>query len=49
MVTTIMAVILGIILVVSIRPGVGGDVNEDTVKRQTRNVTTVDSLLDLLR
>ena len=47
--TTILAVILGIILVVSIRPGdgnnniVGADIGEK------RNVTTADTLMDLLR
>lgn len=49
--TTVMAVILGIILVVSIRPGGDGlqDKENETTKRQTRAVTTPDTLLDLVR
>ena len=50
MATTVLAVILGIILVVTIRPGVegvdGGDLEEGAVKR---NITTADTLMDLLR
>lgn len=50
MLTTVMAVILGLILVLTIRPGGDGlgDENRD-VKAQTRAVTTPDTLLDLVR
>jgi len=48
--TTVLAVILGIILVVSIKPGAAGiaeeDKDKDTIKR---NVTTADTLMDLIR
>ena len=50
MATTVLAVILGIILVVTIRPGGegvdAGDLEERAVKR---NITTADTLMDLLR
>ncbi|GAB6028821.1 hypothetical protein CHUAL_004630 [Chamberlinius hualienensis] len=48
MVTTFMAVILGIILVSSIHPGAG---NPDEIVRagDSGNVTTVDTLMDLIR
>lgn len=50
MLTTVMAVILGIILVVTIRPGGDGLGNhEGETKPQTRAVTTPDTLLDLVR
>lgn len=50
MLTTIMAVILGIILVMTIRPGGDGlKENPADVKSQTRAVTTPDTLLDLVR
>uniref|UniRef100_A0A182PHU4 Amino acid transporter n=1 Tax=Anopheles epiroticus TaxID=199890 RepID=A0A182PHU4_9DIPT len=48
--TTVLAVILGIVLVVTIKPGSdreGGEVEADGVPQ--RNVTTVDTLLDLVR
>ena len=45
-VTTIMAVILGIVLVVSIKPGGGGEVADTGEKK---NVTTADTMMDLLR
>jgi len=46
--TTFLAVILGIILVVTIHPGVvGQEKNEDKVEK--RNVTTSDTLMDLIR
>uniref|UniRef100_A0A182T5S8 Amino acid transporter n=1 Tax=Anopheles maculatus TaxID=74869 RepID=A0A182T5S8_9DIPT len=48
--TTVLAVILGIVLVVTIKPGSdrdGGEVESDSI--QSRNVTTVDTLLDLVR
>lgn len=48
--TTVCAVILGIVLVVTIRPGVGArDLQEQTVRKVTRDVLTVDTLLDLIR
>lgn len=49
--TTVMAVILGIILVVTIRPGGDGLENLDKKgdKPSTRAVTTPDTLLDLVR
>lgn len=49
MATTVLAVTLGIILVTSIRPGVGGKKDDSDVKQQTRNVTTADTMLDLVR
>merc|ERR1719418_54372 len=49
--TTILAVILGIVLVVSIRPGDSGDIGraeqQDPAKK--KNVTTADTLMDRLR
>ena len=50
MATTILAVILGIILVTSIKPGAGG-FNEEDLQEQAgkRNITTADTLMDLLR
>merc|ERR1719244_398659 len=48
--TTVFAVILGIILVVSIRPGGGADKDDFDGGEQTkRNVTTADTLMDLVR
>lgn len=48
--TTVMAVILGIILVTSIRPGGSGlDGENPTTKQATRYVTTPDTMLDLVR
>lgn len=47
--TTISAVVLGIILVCSIRPGSGRDVGSMAGKAATRQVLTVDTLLDLVR
>lgn len=52
LVTTIMAVILGIVLVVIIRPGGDGlEVTETTFfkKPESRPITTADTLLDLVR
>ncbi|XP_031624612.1 excitatory amino acid transporter 3-like [Contarinia nasturtii] len=54
MTTTISAVILGIILVTTIRPGViGSDDSQkfanDTPKSEPKRVYTVDTLLDLIR
>lgn len=46
--TTFCSVVLGMILVVSIRPGVGGNGDEGE-QAELRNVTTVDTLLDLVR
>lgn len=48
MVTTVSAVILGIILVVSIQPGVGGSA-EHAHRNLPQNASTVDTLLDLVR
>jgi Na+/H+-dicarboxylate symporter len=50
--TTICAVILGIILVITIQPGTYGkeeDYNADENKAPRRNITTTDTLLDLVR
>ncbi|XP_012147768.1 excitatory amino acid transporter 1 isoform X1 [Megachile rotundata] len=48
MVTTISAVILGIILVITIQPGVGNNPDIKT-KEHSQNVSTVDTLMDLVR
>lgn len=48
MTTTVSAVILGIILVVTIRPGDGTTVGEQKAT-VTRTVLTADTLLDLIR
>ncbi|XP_063311160.1 excitatory amino acid transporter 3 [Pelobates fuscus] len=47
--TTVIAVILGIVLVVSIRPGVSQNADDIDRTGSTPEVTTVDALLDLLR
>nr|CAD7195425.1 unnamed protein product [Timema douglasi] len=47
--TTVLAVILGIIMCVTIRPGKDYDVGEVEDIKGRRNVTTVDTLLDLVR
>ncbi|XP_022918475.1 excitatory amino acid transporter 1-like [Onthophagus taurus] len=48
--TTFCSVVLGIILVVSIRPGHrGGDEEHEADPNDIRNTTTVDTLLDLVR
>eukprot|EP00088_Acartia_fossae_P031822 TRINITY_DN32622_c0_g1_i10.p1 TRINITY_DN32622_c0_g1~~TRINITY_DN32622_c0_g1_i10.p1 ORF type:complete len:486 (-),score=91.67 TRINITY_DN32622_c0_g1_i10:289-1746(-) len=51
MATTVFAVILGIILVVTVRPGVTDDSNPDDLidMSRQRNVTTEDTLMDLIR
>ncbi|KAJ8876189.1 hypothetical protein PR048_024098 [Dryococelus australis] len=46
--TTVTAILLGIVLCASIRPGQGGS-SESTASIDTRNITTVDTLLDLVR
>nr|CAD7255752.1 unnamed protein product [Timema shepardi] len=46
--TTVLAVILGIIMCVTIRPGKDYDVGEVEDLKGRRNVTTVDTLLDLV-
>merc|ERR1719282_716127 len=46
--TTILAVILGIILVTAIHPGVGGQ-DKGSKKINARDVTTPDTLMDLVR
>lgn len=48
-VTTVMAVILGIVLVITIQPGKGAEETSGSVKGEVRNVTTADTLLDLVR
>ena len=48
MVTTVMAVVLGIILVVAIHPGEGTDEGIEKVEFG-RNTTTADTLMDLVR
>ncbi|KAG5261409.1 hypothetical protein AALO_G00304190 [Alosa alosa] len=47
--TTIIAVILGIVLVTTIKPGVSQDTDHIDRAGTTPNVTTVDTLLDLVR
>merc|ERR1719412_100700 len=49
--TTVVAVILGIILVTAIHPGKPGDQGDEVAKEvgESRNVTAVDTLLDLAR
>ncbi|KAJ8672978.1 hypothetical protein QAD02_004239 [Eretmocerus hayati] len=48
--TTISAVILGVILVTTIQPGLHGQpIADDKIQKATRNTTTVDTLLDLVR
>uniref|UniRef100_A0A2M3Z6Q8 Amino acid transporter n=1 Tax=Anopheles braziliensis TaxID=58242 RepID=A0A2M3Z6Q8_9DIPT len=49
--TTVLAVILGIVLVITVRPGEDADADEATEEQKggPRNVTTVDTLLDLVR
>lgn len=49
MITTVMAVMLGIVLVTVIKPGVNGGMENGSGKYKNRNVTTVDTLLDLVR
>jgi len=50
LVTTVFAVILGIILVVSIRPGGGQEhLSEESDLSKRRNITTADTLMDLVR
>ncbi|XP_023326225.1 excitatory amino acid transporter 3 [Eurytemora carolleeae] len=46
--TTVSAVALGIVLVVTIHPGVAGQDKGDIVQ-ESRNVTTPDTLMDLIR
>ncbi|XP_052872266.1 excitatory amino acid transporter 3-like [Anopheles cruzii] len=49
MATTVLAVILGIVLVITIKPGSDREAEETTESTLERNVTTVDTLLDLVR
>jgi Na+/H+-dicarboxylate symporter len=50
MATTVMAVALGIILVVTIQPGKGGTPDGGfEIESQTRETTTADTLMDLVR
>lgn len=46
--TTFLAVVLGIILVTAIHPG-SGDASEIATSGESKNVTTVDTLMDLVR
>ncbi|NWS68633.1 EAA3 protein, partial [Crotophaga sulcirostris] len=47
--TTVIAVILGIILVVAIKPGVSQSASEIDRMGSTPDITTVDAMLDLIR
>ena len=48
--TTVLAVILGIILVVSIRPGLDqGQGNKNITEGEKKDVMTADTLMDLVR
>ncbi|XP_055586752.1 excitatory amino acid transporter 3-like [Uranotaenia lowii] len=47
--TTVMAVILGIVLVVTIQPGKGAEETSGDSQGAIRNVTTADTMLDLVR
>ena len=48
--TTVLAVILGIVLVTAIRPGGGYEHLKDEADTNTaRNITTADTLMDLVR
>lgn len=47
--TTVIAVILGIVLVVSIKPGVTQKVNDINRTGKTPEVSTMDAMLDLIR
>jgi Na+/H+-dicarboxylate symporter len=47
--TTVMAVILGIILVVTVQPGSRHTGDAETESGDTRNVTTTDTMMDLVR
>lgn len=48
--TTVMAVVLGIILVTTIQPGAGGSADSNNAgKPKTRPLTTADTMLDLVR
>ncbi|CAL1292731.1 unnamed protein product [Larinioides sclopetarius] len=50
MITTVIAIILGIVLVMSIRPGVGGSLDESTgEKRESKPTLPEDTLMDLVR
>ncbi|GBN30128.1 hypothetical protein AVEN_222216-1, partial [Araneus ventricosus] len=50
MITTVIAIILGIILVMAIRPGVGGSLDGSTgEKRETKPTLPEDTLMDLVR
>uniref|UniRef100_A0A2M4BKW5 Amino acid transporter n=1 Tax=Anopheles marajoara TaxID=58244 RepID=A0A2M4BKW5_9DIPT len=50
--TTVLAVILGIVLVITIKPGADSEADEGNTEQKggtPRNVTTADTLLDLVR
>lgn len=46
--TTLIAIVIGIILVISIKPGNGVE-KDDSIKAPPRNITTADTLMDLVR
>lgn len=47
--TTVIAVILGIVLVVTIKPGVGNEVKDEPSNTARKGSTIVDTILDLIR
>ncbi|XP_054717974.1 excitatory amino acid transporter 3-like [Uloborus diversus] len=47
--TTVLAIILGIILVMAIKPGANGDFDVDTEKKYSRPTLPEDTLMDLVR
>lgn len=47
--TTVFAAILGVVLAISIKPGSGGQKEDAGLPEDLRNVTTEDTLMDLLR
>jgi Na+/H+-dicarboxylate symporter len=47
--TTVLAIILGIILVLTIQPGSRSNEETDDLKPQRANITTTDTVLDLIR
>ncbi|CAH1278814.1 unnamed protein product [Diabrotica balteata] len=49
MTTTFAAVVLGMVVVVTMRPGVGHKTKDSDAKEEKREVLTVDTLLDLIR
>ncbi|XP_076354919.1 excitatory amino acid transporter 3-like isoform X3 [Tachypleus tridentatus] len=49
LITTVLAIILGIVLVVSIRPGAGNFDDKELVEKSARESTTADALMDIVR